>query len=109
MKLVLLSLLPFAFCVIQKPFPEDDFQAYSVKDQLISRDNFARIDEFISKVEGADDKDLVTEQDKEMLVEMGFESFLSSLSLPQCFWGQDEADSHLTWGEINNSTRILET
>ena len=109
MKILFLPFFSFALCAIQKTFPEDAFQAYSLKVETISREEFERIDEFISRVEEADDKDLVTEKDKGMLSQMGFDSFLCSLRLPQCFRSQDETDSDLTWGEINDSTRRIET
>lgn len=103
------SFFSFALFAIGKSFPEAAFQAYSLKDQTISREEFTRIDEFISRAVKAENKDLVTKKDIEMLLEMGFDSLISSLNLPECLRGPDEADSDLTWGEINKSTRRLET
>lgn len=105
MKFFFLSPLPFALCAIQRSFTEKAFEAYSLKDSTISQEKFARIDEFASRVEEADKEDLVTQQDKDMLLEMGFESFLHYLHLPEGLAGEDAAHSTLTWEEINECTR----
>ena len=96
MKILLLFFFSFALCTLQKAFNE-----YSQL-QSISEEEFAGIQEFISRVEAAKSEELVTEEDSRMLFQLGFEPLFYLSSPSQWDKSTQKKDSKVTWGKIDD-------
>ena len=107
MKVLLLAFFYLASCAIQQESTESAFNNYSRIEPSISKEEFARIANFISRVEAAKDEEPVVREDFSILSTLGFTNILNAFHPPKS--KNDETVSNFTCGDVNAFVDGLQT
>ena len=94
----LLFLLPVVFCAISQSIEESALQIFSSQKGFTSKDGFSIITSFISKVKQIDPEEIVTQEDLNLLKEIGFDALIF-IAFPSLAFGQD-GNKPLQWKAI---------
>ena len=106
MKLHFFAFLCFVLCTVQEIEVDDAFKAFFIFQNSFSREEFGKIATFISRVEVVKDSDIVSPQDMQTLLELGFTVLVHAFFPPR--HPEEKIDFHITWGEINTFTKCIQ-